>query len=332
MIPSLRVAAILLSLALCTTVAAAGKTVRVLSIGNSFSGNATSFLKKMAEAGGNEWIFGHAMIGGSPFEKHLTCAKAFDAAPEDPEGKPYYVSIDGKTQKVSLRYLLESQPWEYVTVQQASYLSFKPETFEPHASQLVAYARRYAPQAKILIHETWPYREDHGIYKNGFTQAQMYRRLHDNYEWLGKYVDAVGVIPVGSAFQNLREDSRWKPSIARVDPAAYTHPATPPEDYELNVGYSWKKEKKGNVLAADRGHASTLGRFLGSCVWYEFFFGDVRNNTYIPPKITEQDAALLREIAHRTVAEGLRPKAATVAITAPASAPAAAKLPDIPAP
>lgn len=294
----------------------AGKTVRVLSIGNSFSANANAYLRQMVEAGGHKWVFGHAMIGGSSFAVHMKGVKAFEANPEDPAGKPYKVTVDGKPKPISLRQLLESQPWEYVTIQQASFLSYKPETFEPYAGQLIAYVRRHAPQAKLLIHETWAYRADHTSFKDGFDQQQMYRRLHDNYRWLADYYGAVGVIPVGSAFQNVREDARWKPSILPVDLSMFKHPALPPDDPDLNVGYSWNTRVTPYKIQLDRGHASAIGRYLGGCVWYEFFFGDVRENTYRPKGISGENAALMREIAHKTVAEGLVPKAASVAIKA----------------
>lgn len=296
------------------TTSPSGKTVYVLAIGNSFSNNATVYLKAMASEGGHRWVFGHAMIGGASLERHMTGVRAFEADPADVAGRPYKIMIDGKLQNVSLKHLLTMQPWEYVTIQQASFLSYKPETFEPAASQLVAYVRQYAPQAKLLIHETWAYRADHGSFKDGFDQQQMYRRLHDNYQWLADYHRAAGIIPVGTAFQNVREDPRWQPQRREVDLSQYQHPKLPPEDIELTVGYTWNTRVTPFRIQPDRGHASAIGKYLGACVWYEFFFGDVRGNTFRPRGVSEEHVALMQDIAHKTVAEGLRPKAADVPV------------------
>lgn len=312
-------------------------SVRVLAIGNSFSRDATAFLPALAEAAGRHWTFGHAMIGGAPLSVHMKGVAAFEANPNDPAGKPYKITVDGTSRKVSLRELLESQPWYYVTIQQASILSYRPETFEPYADQLVAYIHRYAPQAKLLIHETWAYRTDHPVFKNGFDQPQMYHRLHDDYRWLARYENAAGLIPTGTAFQNVREDARWQPSILPVDPSTYVYPAYPPQDHDLNVNYTWDLVAGVQKLVPDRKHSTVIGRYLGACVWYEFFFGDVRGNAFRPSTMSDADAALIREIAHKTVADHLRPRAADAPLsplptTRPATPPVQAAAPAAPTP
>src|SRR4051812_50156779 len=47
------------------------KHVKLLAVGNSFSGNATHYLKDIVAASGNQITFGHASIGGGALPRHL---------------------------------------------------------------------------------------------------------------------------------------------------------------------------------------------------------------------------------------------------------------------
>ncbi|MGD0112545.1 MAG: DUF4886 domain-containing protein, partial [Armatimonadota bacterium] len=60
-----------------------GKTVRLLTVGNSFSENATTYLPELVKAGGNTLIMGHADLAGCSLERHITHAKAAAADPND---------------------------------------------------------------------------------------------------------------------------------------------------------------------------------------------------------------------------------------------------------
>src|SRR5438067_980193 len=60
------------------------KHVRLLAVGNSFSGNATKYLPAIVAASGNKLTLGHASIGGCPLERHWRHAAAFEADPDDP--------------------------------------------------------------------------------------------------------------------------------------------------------------------------------------------------------------------------------------------------------
>ena len=82
----------------------------------------------------------NAMIGGCDFERHMRHADAFESDPNDPEGYPY-------PGKKSLHDLLTTQKWDYVTIQQASPKSFKPETYHPHADRLIANSRTVLQRA-----------------------------------------------------------------------------------------------------------------------------------------------------------------------------------------
>ncbi|HOF18082.1 MAG TPA: DUF4886 domain-containing protein [Phycisphaerae bacterium] len=281
-----------------------GKLVRILLIGNSYSQNASEYLPALVESQGNSLVLGHAEIGGCSLEKHWTLAQKFEANPSDFQGKPY--------SKRSLRELLESDTWDIVTLQQHSWLSRDLKTYRPFAANLAAYIRKYAPQAKILVHETWAYRtDDMGLLKKTHTtQEQMYQALHDAYQVIAKEIEADRIIPTGTAFQNARQDPRWKLEVPdNVDPSAYKYPDLPVQKHSLVLGWAWSKKGKATPqLIYDPKHCNAAGKYLAAVVWYETIYGDLTRKPFVPPKLSAEDAALMREIAHKTVREGLKPK------------------------
>jgi hypothetical protein len=292
--------ALILSVALVLPLHAAERAaLKVLAIGNSFSRDAMSDLPALAKAGGKDLILANAYIGGCSLERHVKHLKQAEAG--DPEGKAYKAHLDPKTgekRDLSLPDLLTAQPWNIVTIQQASPLSFKPETYQPFADELIAAIHKYAPTAEIVVHETWAYREDHDFFKkaDGFTPAKMYAGLNSAYK---NFADGKGfrVIPVGDALNLARQTPRWTyvtdPNFDFKNPPAGK---LPDQHASLNVGWSQSKAKDGTPkLSLDAIHCNNAGRYLGGAVWYQFLFNtsDIPAG-FIPKGLTAEDTADLR--------------------------------------
>ena len=312
----MRLIQVLAAVALITGVArAAEKTVKVLAVGNSFSANALHYFSDIVKASGNKTVAQNAMIGGCDFERHMRHADAFEADPKDPNGRPY-------PGKKSLKELLTAETWDFVTIQQASPKSFRPETFHPHADRLIAYIKKYAPQAEIVIHQTWAYRDDHRWFtehdKNPdqpVNRDVMYKGVRAAYDGLAKDT-GFRLIPCGDAMELARLDPAWgkfEPD-ALFDPKTAVHPALPKgEKRSLHSGYGWKKDAKTGKysLGKDAFHGNTQGEYLQGCVWLEFFFGQSAiGNGFVPKGMTKDEAAVLQKVAHRAVTEKVRPEAA----------------------
>jgi hypothetical protein len=285
------------------------KQVKLLSIGNSFSGNTSKYLNDIVKSSGNcELIFGHAMIGGCSLEKHWNLACKNEANPEDPEGKSYVY----KNKKAGLKEMLTAEKWQYVTIQQYSLISFKMETYRPYAKNLYDYIKKYAPDAEVVIHQTWAYRsDDKELYKGDFNAVKMYQQLTEAYYTIAKELGC-RVIPVGTAFQLAYESPEWEfktdPTFDYKNPK---YPDLPQQLHSLNIGYGWKTTGENRKLGVDTHHANAAGEYLGGCVWFEFLFKeDVRKIKFHPQKVSEEDAAFLKNIAHKVVTEGAKPKAA----------------------
>lgn len=301
---------------------AEGKTVRILTIGNSFSRDALGFLPEIAASRGNKVIMATANMPGAPMSLHTKAIDAYEKDPMDPKGKIYgessvqLFSTDPdapqpppytKTEKASLKDLLTYQKWDYVTIQQVSKESFKPESYEPFAKQLVDYIHKYAPQAEILIHQTWAYREDHGFFNkgDGFTQLKMYEGLKSAYQQLSEHYK-LRLVPVGDAFQTARGTEMW--TFVKDANFDYKNPAEgtlPKELNSLNSGWNWGTNAETGLkqFRYDGIHANTAGRYLGAVTFYEFLFGDSAENvTFVPKGLTPEQATSLRAIAHQVLA------------------------------
>ena len=253
--------------------------VKLLTIGNSFADNSTHFLPQLAAAGGKTLVLFKANLGGHSLQQHAGYLQAFEADPKDPKGSPYQTKIDpatGQKHGQSLRDALASAPWDFVTIQQASPLSPLPATYQPYAGILVAYIHRYAPQAKILIHETWAYPDDCPRYQDPKlpylkNPQVMYQNVRASYAKLAADTGLV-ILPVGDAFNTV---------LAGPDPL--------------------RLHRKADI------HANANGEYLGAAVFYEMIYGErVIASSYLPPGVSAADAARLRDTAHATVVQAAK--------------------------
>lgn len=224
--------------------------INILAIGNSFSQDATHYLHQIAEAGGVETKVVNLYIGGCSLERHWSNAQS---GAED-----YLYELNGKSTEryVSVQEALHEEKWDYVITQQASHDSGWTETYEPFLGNLVSYIGEQAPQAEILLQETWAYEIDstHGNFPRYHnSQQEMYERLFKAYnEAAHRY--CLKLIPCGDIIQKLRK--------------------TPPFVYE----------EGGISLCRDGFHMNYIyGRYALAAVWYKTITGNsIADNPYIP--------------------------------------------------
>lgn len=282
--------------------------VSVLGVGNSFTLNAMKFLPQILanDPQLNAEVAG-AIIGGCPLDKHVRLANEHET--DSSKGKEYSYKLDGQILKsgVSLKEILQDREWDFITIQQLSTKSYKPETFTPYAGELISYITKYAPQAEILVHETWSHSVD--SYRNTewkLDPEDMYEKLHAAYAAISEEFN-LRVIPVGTAFQNARETPMWKYQQTTIDVKSLKYPEDksnlPDESKSLNRIFYWKKDKEGNWFVVNDGfHAGPNGEYLGGLVWYAFIFGkDPRKITFKPSSMSDDQAASLRDVAFKSV-------------------------------
>ena len=300
------ISALFLSAALFADEAKSPKTVRLLTVGNSFSHNATHYLGDIAKAAGDTLILHEANIGGSTMQQHWEKAQAFEKDPSGPAG------LYGTHR--SLRQELTSEKWDFVTIQQFSFKSHDLSTYRPYAQELRDYIKKFDPGAEVILHETWEYRVDDPRFsasspKEGepATQDAMYEGLYNAYATIAKEL-GLRRIPTGDAFHRVNHDPQWAyHKDTTFDRKNAKPPALPDQTHSLNVGWQWKKDKTGKeTLSMDGHHANVAGEYLGACVWYEVLFGkSVVENSFVPPGLDAADAKYLQQNAHEVVRQSL---------------------------
>lgn len=250
--------------------------MKILAIGNSFSDDATGWLHQIAKAAGIDLKAVSLCIGGCPLELHWTNALNDERA--------YFVSVNGEGtgEFLSISQALQSESYDFVTFQQGSILSGKPETYYPYIENLFHFVKAVSPDSKILIHQTWAYEPGYerlSAYEN--SSDVMFRRIKDAYasaaERLADLNGApVRIIPCGEAMQ-----------LARANPM-----------FATTFG-------DGNPLSLNRDgfHAGLdYGRYLLGAVWYETLTGKgIFKNSFKPEGTRDDIIAVLKQIAHEAI-------------------------------
>ncbi len=278
---------------------------KILTIGNSFSQNATRYMEELCETVPEADLFyGKTNFGGCSLEKHWNVVKQCDLLPEV---KPYNFTRTGmEPVEATLKEALQAEKWDFVTLQQVSRQSWLEETYEPWFGFLHSLIKELAPQAQPVIHMTWAYRIDSPqIAEWEITQQIMYEKLKENYERMGEKYDCP-ILPSGVAFQKARAQLNYK-----VDESFdFENPKPlelPDQTGSLNAGYHWRtgNTPSGNAeLGLDANHGNALGCYIGNAVWYERFSGlKIADNPFCPEGVTPDELEILKNAAHEAVQE-----------------------------
>jgi len=257
------------------------KTLKVLTIGNSFSICLLKQLPQCAAAAPDCTLdLCSLYIGGCSLERHwnnvvASTNKAF---------RPYkvnwsYASVANKADapvakavvdgKANIPEMLTADKWDVVTIQQASHLSWQPKSYHPFGDDLVATIRKLAPQAKIMVQQTWSYTPYDGRLKKwGIDPATMHEKLKAAYaDFATAY--KFEIIPTGDAVQHFRK-AMPSPDGITGDPC-------------------------GQPKGKDKFHLNREGEYLQACVWLGALFGcDVTTLAYRPAFLPEDRAVQMR--------------------------------------
>ena len=216
--------------------------MNVLSIGNSFSEDATRYLNGIAKEVGINLTTVNLCIGGCSLFRHFQNVKN--------DAKAYTLQYNGVITgfSVSLKEGLLNREWDVITVQQVSNQSPRFSTFQPYLNELVAYCRELAPKAKIVLQETWAYEEGtdrlHSIagYQTGDAMLADVKKAYGE---ICEEVGFDGIIPSGEMFAELLK--RGIPKVHR-------------DTFHATLG---------------------LGRYALGLLWYRMLTGrSVENNSF----------------------------------------------------
>ena len=224
--------------------------IKILAIGNSFSQDATHYLHQIAAADQVDMKVVNLYIGGCSLERHWNNIQN--------KAVEYLLEVNGYSaeKQVSIQEALNMEEWDYIVTQQVSHESGMIETYYPYITNIVEYLRKHAPQAEILLQETWAYETDSlhsGFVEYHQNQKEMYQKLSEAYRNVAKQFD-IRLIPCGTVIQELR----------KKEPFLY--------------GYG------GMSICRDGFHMNVIyGRYLLAAVWYKTITGNsICNNSYVP--------------------------------------------------
>lgn len=274
-----------------------GKQLKVLTIGNSFSQSVLTYLPQVAKSvEGCDLLIEGANIGGCSLMRHWCFISEGESEPS---------TRDYKNKTKTMKEILLSQKWDIVSIQQRSPDSWRPETYQPYAKNIYNYVKKYAPQAEVVLQQTWSYRADDArISKGGawgFDQNEMFRRIEAAYAKISKEMN-LRVIPVGIAVQKARKLPQYRfTPVKEDDYKKLVYPNLPKNGNEIVGYFKWEKySKTGEMyLKRDTIHLSPDGAYLQACVWFTFLFKDKKASDikFTPKEISEKNAKALRAIA-----------------------------------
>lgn len=231
---------------------------RILAIGNSFSQDATAYLHQIAKTEQASLEVVNLFVGGCSLEQHWKNVQT--------NQKAYSYELNGGVtgKFVSIQEALTEGNWDYVTLQQVSYLSMDEHTYQPYLKNLSEVVQKYAPGAEQVIHQTWAYEQGSDkLRQTGFQdQREMFDHLKSAYAKAAASLGNLRVIPCGTAFQLAL--------------------------------------KKNIHLHRDTFHASIPeGRYLLGSVWYRFFTGKViSDDSYCPEGLSEEKKKVLNNLVN----------------------------------
>jgi hypothetical protein len=180
--------------------------MKILSIGNSFSVNAHRGLYPLAVANGVDVHLGNLFIGGCSLQLHWENIQA------DAQAYSYRVNGEKEGRPMSIAEALVLEQWDVVTLQQASRVSGRPQSYIPYLTDIANVVRKAQPQAKLYFHQTWAYEVDFNeryeldwfdAYQR--DQEEMFRRIKDSSEMAAKLL-GVELLRVGEVIQTLRRE------------------------------------------------------------------------------------------------------------------------------
>ncbi len=180
--------------------------LKILTIGNSFSDDTMEYVYQIAKSAGVSKIkLGNLYIGGCTLNTHADNASADKAAYE------YRTNVNGTwtTQKnYKMSDAISSENWDFISLQQASGSSGKPETYSK-LDYMISYVKKKAsPNTQLVWNMTWAYQQNNNhdeFYKYNNDQMVMYEKILDTVESVVKTKKSIKMIsPTGTAIQNAR--------------------------------------------------------------------------------------------------------------------------------
>ena len=186
--------------------------MNILMIGNSFSICVGKNLPQIVNASKKHQLtLTSAFIGGCSLETHADHLRSNE---KDISFSPYLISewdsLDAgieKQREGNVLELLKNNRYDVISIQQASHLSWDYSSYQPYAGKIISCIRKFNPDAKIIIQQTWSYRNDSPRFAEwGFDADEMFKRARAAYHSFAADQN-FEIIPTGDAVDIYRKRS-----------------------------------------------------------------------------------------------------------------------------
>lgn len=231
------------------------KTLKVLTIGNSFSVDSNEFLFDIAKSLGVDIVVGTAYDSGGGLESH------WNKLQTDGTITAYNKWVPGtgfiSQPNALVKNIVVDEDWDIILYQQVSADSGNYATFQPYLSDIHGYVSEVSlnTEVKFGFNMTWAYSS---VLTSSYgNQEQMHNAIVEAYQQAMEAMDFDILVPTGTAIQNARTNTRLQ--AVNIDLTRdHTH---------LDMG---------------------IGRYIAALTFYETLFSSYYNksisthNIYVP--------------------------------------------------
>ena len=182
-------------------------SIKILSIGNSFSADSFQWLPDiLKDAGETDATVAYLYIGGCSIGRH------YENVVEPTTDYIYYKNTGNgweETHESTLLYGIKDEPWDIILFQQASHFSGKPYSYEP-LKPLMEFVDANKTNANVRygFNMTWAYQgnsSNAGFCNYGCDQITMYRAICATVKAIiAPNPNIYKIFPTGTVIQNLR--------------------------------------------------------------------------------------------------------------------------------
>ncbi len=200
----------------------AGKSIKLLAIGNSFSSDALAYgtsgenknylIKFLTDLGYTDITIGSLEVGSCSLKMHYESAVNGTAYLTATDGyKHFYLYKDGVwthvTSAPTMMLAVTAEDWDFVTMQEVSGNSGMRQGLTDYLPTLIKFVRDNCGNKDVKIgwHSTWAYMIGAGalnVYQN--SQAVMYESIIDVLKYAETFDGIDFFLPSGTAIQNIR--------------------------------------------------------------------------------------------------------------------------------
>ena len=196
--------------------------LRILDIGNSFSGDSMSYIEDLVTASGidtSDFSLYNIIRGGGSFKTFYDSWHNQD----DYSGEVgcHYtvrkvagdiVSIEGETKLERMHYTFENVRWDVIVIHNRPYGSLSTSDWEGHGDngylkEFIRILRLYQPKATI------GFMMPHASHRDSPDTVVGWQSIGETIRWMQTHYGVDFIVPVGTAIENLRASSLKTASV-----------------------------------------------------------------------------------------------------------------------